>query len=275
VARAHDQVFRVRVELEKSISKAVLTPIWKNGLNNTDFSKIPIHGCSKKQGVSIRMPLQSCVPTKLCGPACYAHDALDAAPGAVLRGALNGAIAALYEDGNLIQRFNLMKSLHKPVFRMITAALKDAKENSETYSRRPRIRFAHVGEFAQFPLFANALAETVNSISMGQVDSVVYTRHPNANLLDKKFFIVLFSLDKSSEDRRKFIPEGARVVRSAFDGNIVENVDVNFLEHHRWIHISPIGSGKICPATEAATKVKTCDACKCDLCFTRKSDFSL
>jgi len=137
--------------------------------------------------------------------------------------------------------------------------------------RRPRIRFAHVGEFAAFPEFANALARLVRESSDGGVDCVVYTRHPDARLLDPDLFVVLFSLDESSEDRRRFVPAAARVVRSAFGGQIIDTVDVNFLEHHRWVHIKPVGTGNICPSTAPDTKVRTCDACRCDFCFIPKT----
>jgi hypothetical protein len=263
-------VFRVRVVLEQAIA-AVLTDLAsREGVGALNLDREPLHGYSKKQGVSIRMPLSSCVPSKVCGAACYAHDVLDAAPASVVRGAVNGAVAAWYERGEGRQREELLTSLTRPVQRMVEAARKDARSASPTFVRRPRIRYAHVGEFAPFPEFSNALARLVRESSKGEVDCVVYTRHPDARLLDPNLFVVLFSLDESSEDRRRFVPETARVVRSAFGGQITDTVDVNFLEHHRWIHIKPIGTGKICPSTSPETKVRTCDACKCDFCFKPK-----
>jgi hypothetical protein len=163
-----------------------------------------------------------------------------------------------------------MAELDRPVARMVRHALRDATDAAKTFSRRPRVRFAHVGEFAAFPEYANALARRVRDLSAGEVDCVVYTRHPDAKLLDPRLFVVLFSLDESSEDRRKFIPPTARAVRSAFAGRITDSVDVNFLEHHRWVHIPPVGTGKICPSTAPETKIRTCDACKCDFCFKPK-----
>jgi hypothetical protein len=260
----------VRVGLEQAIA-AVLTDLAsREGVGALNLDREPLHGYSKKQGVSIRMPLSSCVPSKVCGAACYAHDVLDAAPASVVRGAVNGAVAAWYERGEGRQREELLTSLTRPVQRMVEAARKDARSASPTFVRRPRIRYAHVGEFAPFPEFSNALARLVRESSKGEVDCVVYTRHPDARLLDPNLFVVLFSLDESSEDRRRFVPETARVVRSAFGGQITDTVDVNFLEHHRWIHIKPIGTGKICPSTSPETKVRTCDACKCDFCFKPK-----
>jgi hypothetical protein len=270
VSDALSLVFRVRVVLEQAIAGALTDLAARAGIGAFALTHAPLHGYSKKQGVSIRMPLSSCVPSKICGAACYAHDVLDAAPASVVRGAINGAIAALYERGNSRQRKELLAALARPISRMVQAAQKDAREASTTYTRRPRIRFAHVGEFAQFPEFANALAKSVREVSSGEVGCVVYTRHPDAGLLDPELFVVLFSLDESSEDRRRFVPPSAWVVRSAFGGHVTDSVDVNFLEHHRWIHVKPVGTGKICPSTAPETKVRTCDACQCDFCFKPK-----
>lgn len=264
-------VFRVRVVLEQSIAAAFTDLASRDGIGAFELSRAPLHGHSKKQGVSIRMPLSSCVPSKACGAACYAHDVLDAAPASVVRGAVNGAVAAWYERGDVRQREDLLGALWRPVRQMVEAARKDARLAAPNFVRRPRIRFAHVGEFAPFPEFANTLAKLVYEISDGEVDCVVYTRHPNAKLLDPDLFAVLFSLDESSEDRRRFVPPKARVVRSAFGGHITETVDVNFLEHHRWVHIKPSGTGMICPSTAPETKIRTCDACKCDFCFKPKN----
>jgi len=270
VSDAMALVFRVRVVLEQAIAAALTDLASREGIGALDLNHEPLHGYSKKQGVSIRMPLSSCVPSKVCGAACYAHDVLDAAPGSVVRGAINGAVAAWYELGDVRQREELLGALGRPVRRMVEVARKDARIASPAFVRRPRIRFAHVGEFAAFPEFANALAKLVRESSDGGVDCVVYTRHPDARLLNPELFVVLFSLDESSEDRRRFVPAAARVVRSAFGGQITDTVDVNFLEHHRWVHIKPIGTGNICPSTAPEAKVRTCDACRCDFCFKPK-----
>ena len=270
VSDALAQVFRVRVVLEQSIAAALIDLVARDGISALSLNSSPLHGYSKKQGVSIRMPLSSCVPSQVCGAACYAHDVLDAAPASVVRGAVNGAIAAWYEHGDGRQRDELFAALERPVRQMVASARKDARAAATTFSRRPRIRFAHVGEFAPFPGFANALARRVRESSEGEVDCVVYTRHPDARLLDPELFVVLFSLDESSEDRRRFVPASARVVRSAFGGRVTDLVDVNFLEHHRWVHIKPVGTGKVCPATAPETKVRACDACQCDFCFRPK-----
>jgi hypothetical protein len=174
----------------------------------------------------------------------------------------------MFERGSEIERAKIVNLLLPQVRTAIRKASVDALHAG--FQRRPRIRFSHVGEVAAFPNFANKLARMVRDESNGDVDCVIYTRHPNAKLLDPDLFLVLFSLDESSEDRRRFIPSTAKIVRSAFGGNISETVDVNFLEHHRWSHLEPVGSGRICPATAPFTEVRTCDACKCDFCFTPK-----
>jgi hypothetical protein len=270
VSDAFALVFRVRVILEQAVAAAFSELLERHGLRTADLRRQSLHGYSKKQGVSIRMPLSSCVPTKVCGASCYAHDALDAAPFSVVRGAINGGIAAWYERADPALRASLLVELHRPIMRMIAAARRDAKAAASVFTRRPRIRFAHVGEFSAFPAFANTLAKHVRDQSDSEVDCVVYTRHPDAKLLDPNLFMVLFSLDESSEDRRRFVPQTARVVRSAFGGRVTDSVDVNFLEHHRWSHLEPIGTGKICPSTAPETKERTCDACRCDFCFTPK-----
>ncbi len=270
VQQALGLVFRTRVLLERLIGTAFVELAERSGLDGIGLQNAPLHGASKKQGISIRMPLSSCVPSRLCGAACYAHDVLDAAPASVVRGAINGALASMYERGTDPQRRRLMAELQRPIARMVRAAVRDAEHAAATFVRRPRIRFAHVGEFAAFPEYANALATQVRVQSAGAVDCVVYTRHPDAKLLDPSLFVVLFSLDESSEDRRRFVPPTARAVRSAFAGRITDTVDVNFLEHHRWVHIKPVGTGKICPSTAPEAKDRTCDGCKCDFCFTPK-----
>jgi hypothetical protein len=262
-------VFRVRVSLERSIVEAVTESVRCSGFTAFGLPTAPLHGCSKKQGISIRMPLLSCVPTRLCGGACYAHDVLDAAPASVLRGAINGAIGSWYERAGDGERKQLLSALDQPVRRMVAAAQRDAAASASLFFRRARIRFAHVGEFAHYPSFANALASRVRNVSHGDVDCVVYTRHPDAHLLSQQLFLILFTLDDSSEDRRRFAPHAARVVRSAFGGRVTEDVDVNFLEHHRWIHLRPTGNGPVCPATTPDAGSRTCDGCHCDLCFTR------
>lgn len=265
---AHRAVFRVRVNLEQSLTGLVKDRLNAGDLRCEDLFDGDFFGCSIKQGVSLRMPLASCTPSRDCAGFCYAHDGMDAGRNPVVKGVLNGLVAERYEAGDEVTRERLVELLRPHARAAIRAARLDAKQAG--FARGPRIRFSHVGEVAAFPQFANRLAMLIRDESDGEVASVVYTRHPKARLLDPDLFVVLFSLDESSEDRRKFIPPSAWVVRSAFGGRITDTVDVNFLEHHRWEHIKPVGTGKVCPSTAPETKVRTCDACKCDFCFKPK-----
>lgn len=267
-AAAHRIVFRVRVLLEKCISAIVRDHLAKGTVRVEDLLEGDFFGCSIKQGVSLRMPLASCAPTADCQGACYAHDGMDAGRNPVVKGILNGLLAERYEAGEDGEQHHILELLRPHVRTAIRAARAEA-EKAE-FDRQPRIRFSHVGEIAAFPCFANALAKLVRDESAGDVVCVVYTRHPKAGMLDPDLFVVLFSLDESSEDRRRFAPSTAWIVRSAFGGRVTDTVDVNFLEHHRWSHLEPSGAGKICPSTAPETKVRTCDACKCDFCFKPK-----
>ena len=267
-AAAFRAVFRVRVTIERGFASLLYEHLDHGHFELADLFDGDFFGCSIKQGASLRMPLASCAPTVDCQGSCYAHDGMDAGRNPVVKGALNGAIAACFEAGDDATRSRILDLLKPHVRRAVRSARTEAAAAS--FKRRARIRFSHVGEIAAFPAFANKLAGLVHEESKGEVDCVVYTRHPNAALLDPALFLVLFSLDESSEDRRRFVPQTARVVRSAFGGLITDSVDVNFLEHHRWEHIKPVGTGKVCPATAPETKVRTCDACKCDFCFKPK-----
>jgi hypothetical protein len=267
-AAAHRIVFRVRVTIERGFAGLMRDQLTQRTLSVEDLFDGDFFGCSLKQGVSLRMPLASCAPTADCHGSCYAHDGMDAGRNPVVKGILNGLVAERYESGADDEQHKLRELLRPHVRAAIRAARKEAMKSE--FDRQPRIRFSHVGEVAAFPRFANDLAKIVRDESAGDVVNVVYTRHPNAMLLDPELFVVLFSLDESSEDRRRFAPPTARVVRSAFGGRIADDVDVNFLEHHRWSHLEPIGTGKICPSTAPETTVRTCDACKCDFCFQPK-----
>ncbi|MDB4645072.1 hypothetical protein OAF37_03345 [Rubripirellula sp.] len=273
VKEAWDLVFRVRVQLEASISRSIATALQHGTFANQQLFSGSFFGASKKQGVSVRLPLTACRATSLCGAACYAHDVLDAAPASIVRGVVNGLIAKLYEEGDDQTKLMVADSLRKHTAKAVKAALAEVEE-LDGWTRAAYIRFAHVGEIAPFSCFANALAQQVADLSNGDVKSVVYTRHPNASKLDGRLFVVNFTLDRASMDRREWAPESARLVFSAFNGEVCEDVDVNFLEHHRWSHASPIGTGRICPATAPETVDRTCDAVKCDRCF-RQSEIGL
>lgn len=268
VSEAHRIVFRCRVVLERRITQSLLTaigdtiPSWLFGGS--------FYGFSKKQGTSVRMPLLSCRPTSLCAGGCYAHDVLDAAPLSVIRGATNGVIARLYEAGASEGRVEIMRRLEPHSMRAIKAAIAELKAlEGSGWNRRPFIRFSHVGEIAAFPAFANAISAQVRDLSGGGVDCVVYTRLKSVSELDPDLWVVNFTLDQSSRERRAWVPPHARIVFSAFGGEVDPEAEVNFLEHHRWSHLTPVGQGRVCPATAPDVPERTCDAVRCNRCFVR------
>lgn len=261
-------LFPIRVKIEQEI----IDSIGKNCDKN--FSEWIFNGSffghSKKQNISVRLPLTSCQPTELCSSSCYAHDALDAAPRSVIRGAINGAIASAYEN-DLIDRQYIMKKLTVHIEKAVKSALKEQRDIQKKFNwmRPAYIRFSHVGELSNFPDFANSLAENVIWLSEGKVFSTIYTRHKKVNKLNPDLWIINFTLDRSSMNRKIWIPTHARTVFSAFDGVINRDAEINFLEHHRWSHVQPKGVGACCPATLPETPIKTCDAVQCCLCFQR------
>lgn len=267
-SRACDLVFKVRVSIEKCIISSLLDCI-RPQLPSIPrgFFRGSFYGSSKKQGVSVRMPLSTCNPTSLCASKCYAHDALDAAPEAVLRGAVNGAIAQLYETSDLPTRQDILGHLCSHTRKAVKTAVKEVECLSSGWTREPYIRFAHVGEMPAVSTFANAMAQQVKDVSDNRVQCVVYTRHPSACRLDESLWIVNFTLDKSSEERRSWAPPHCRLVFSAFDGHTSDEVEINFLEHHPWSHESQKGFGNVCPATAPAASDRTCDGQECDRCF--------
>ncbi len=271
VSRAHNVVFRYRTLIERRLASSL-----KRARIDVPASLLSagcFYGFSKKQGTSVRMPLTTCKPTKLCAGACYAHDVLDAAPASVIRGVINGIVAEQFEHGPASCRESVMLALRNHSKRAIQSSLNEVRTlKGSGWTRRAFIRFSHVGEITKYPEFANALAEQVHEQSGGRVDCVVYTRHSNAAKLDPKRWVVNFTLDPASLDRRKWVPEAARIVFSAFGGVTSDQADVNFLEHHRHTHMArTAGSGRICPATLPETKERTCDACRCDRCFVAPS----
>ncbi len=268
VQGAWDQVFRVRVLVEGAVQESIREALAVNGNTLAILLRSSYFGVSKKQGISIRFPLRSCQPTRLCGAACYAHDVLDAGPESVVRGAVNGVLASVYESATPDDRLRMRPLLESHVRSAVRAAMREAVGLADTWERRPRIRFSHVGEVAAWPQFANAVASMVREASNGQVDCVVYTRHSRAGELDPELFVINFTLDPSSEDRRGWAPVRSRVVYAAFGGHLSDDAEVNFLEHHRWQHLpARHGHGRICPATAPETKERTCDAVRCDRCF--------
>ncbi len=267
-AEATGLLFKCRTVLEKSLHDTLLC-----GMKGADERTIALFangffGKSKKQGVSVRMPLTSCIPTVMCGAACYAHDVLDATPQSVVRGAINGWLATLWEQGDIVRREALLEALRRPTELAVKAAFDEIRRLPRGFKRRPYIRFSHVGEIVAYASFANAVATLVKTISRGKVDCVVYTRHRNAHSLKPDLWIINFTLDPSSEERRRWAPSNARLVYSAFNGSVSGDVAVNFLEHHRHAHL-PVstGSGIVCPATAPDAPDRTCDGCRCKTCF--------
>ncbi len=267
---AHGSLFRVRVALEKSIANAIRDARCSNEERLDALFANSFFGCSKKQGTSLRMPLATCTPTALCAGGCYAHDVLDASPNAMVRGAINGWIARTFEKGSEVQRREILERLTSHTRRGIRHALKELDHLPEGFQRRAFIRFSHVGEIVYFAEFANALARQVREVSENQVDCVVYTRHRNVSKLDPDLWIINFTLDPVSMDRRIWAPDHARIVFSAFGGEVSPVAEVNFLEHHRHSHLAKTaGEGRICPATLPETKERNCDACQCARCFVK------
>ena len=271
-SQAHDLLFRVRATLERSIEASARRAIKaKSSLSQTiSLAGGPIFGMSKKQGTSVRLPLASCQPTRLCAPGCYAHDALDATPNSIVRGALNGLLASVYCE-NISWRADILRAMEKPTRRAIAAALAEqAAAKSAGYERGARIRLAHVGEATAYPDFTNDLANLIKKLSLNAVTPVIYTRHKDAKLLDSNSMVINFTIDSSSKSRLKWKPKGARLVASAFKGIAIVDASVNFVEHHRWTSVLVTTKGNLCPVTVPENSLSTCDEAKCNLCFERE-----
>ena len=267
-SKAKKIIFRVRVTIEKSIEKSLKASLKNKNITFVDLFESNIFSSSIKQGLSLRLPLSSCVPTKNCSWSCYAHDGMDSGRYPVIKGAINGVIAKEYEFGSVENRSAIEKLLSVHVDKAIREAARD--KNKANFPRDARIRFSHVGEIAEFPQFANAFARLVKERSDNTVSCVVYTRHPNVNKLDDNLYVVNFTIDRDSEERRTWPPASARIVYSAWDGVSNESAEVNFLEHHRFSQQESVGKGKICPVTIPINRLSTCDQAKCDLCFVKK-----
>jgi hypothetical protein len=232
-----------------------------------EATKDSFFGKSKKQGVSIRYALASCVPTATCGGRCYAHDGRDRELLHIYRGVLNYYIGLEFENGSPERRQEILALLSQSIDKGVEASLVDqAYALSEGYNRLPRIRFSHVGEMAATPNFTNALALEVKKRAP-KVQCVIYTRHPKAKLLDTNLLVVNFTLEGAGDVREKFVPNGARIVNSAWDGNINEAAEINFLEHHVEKSTSAKGAGTICPVTANHKLTPSCDSAHCQKCF--------
>jgi hypothetical protein len=270
--QATQLLFRTRCRLEETIFQSIEnSPVNSQDRLDSLFAG-NFFGFSKKQGTSLRLPLTTCLPSKLCGSGCYAHDVLDASPSAIVRGSINGWIANAFEKGNDSDKKEISTRLIPHVKRAINTSLRELNHLPSGFNRRAYIRFSHVGEIVDTPIFANHLAVMVTDLSNKKVDCVVYTRHKKAIELDPNLWVMNFSLDPSSEDRMSWIPKSARIVYSAFGGQTSPIAEVNFLEHHRHGHLKQIGLGRICPATKIESVDRTCDGNKCNRCFVKPSE---
>ena len=263
--QAHGKLFQIRTKMEKWFVDSALNALRSGIITAADLLDGTVFGSSLKQGVSLRLPLSSCMPTESCAGGCYAHDGLDASITTVIRGSLNGAFAKNYENSATKKRSELIKIFSIPLEKAVHEAFRDSERSH--FKREPRIRMSHVGELTAYPSFANAVAKKINEISNGNVKCIIYTRHKNAKLLDPELFVINFTLDSTSLSRRAWAPKSSRIVYSAWAGEMREDVAVNFLEHHHLAHTHSAGSGKVCPATLPQTTEKTCDAVRCDFCF--------
>jgi hypothetical protein len=266
---AHQHLFSVRTKIEKWLGDSVLKALNAGKIEPSELLDGTVFGCSLKQGVSFRLPLSSCQPTAHCAGGCYAHDGLDASISTVIRGSLNGVFAQHFEESDEATRRAMMQAFSGPVKRAVVQALREC--DRADFPRQARIRMSHVGELTAYPAFANTMAAMIKDLSGGKVAAVVYTRHRNAALLDPKLFVINFTLDEVSLNRRSWAPKEARIVFSAWEGRIRDDVGVNFLEHHHLAHTESSGAGKICPATQPETNDKTCDGVRCDFCFKHPS----
>jgi hypothetical protein len=260
------QLFSMRTLLESRLLEQLRFNADKNPVE-IEAARDSFFGKSKKQGVSIRYALASCVPTATCGGRCYAHDGRDRELLHIYRGVLNYYIGLEFESGAADRRQQILGLLSKSIDKAVDAALADHKfALSQGYNRLPRIRFSHVGEMAATPQFTNALAREVKKL-VPSVQCVIYTRHPKAKLLDTKLLVVNFTLEGAGDARYKFVPNGARIVNSAWDGNINEAAEINFLEHHVEKSTSAKGAGTICPVTANHKLTPSCDSAHCQKCF--------
>jgi hypothetical protein len=264
--QALDGLYRMRSLLEDRILKELLfnandLPVFAEATKNSFF------GRSKKQGVSIRYALASCVPTAKCGGLCYAHDGRDRELLHIYRGVLNYFLGSEYESSGEDRRREILSGLKKPIKAAVKATMIDCDQAMESgYKRLPRIRFSHVGEMAATPDFTNAIARSVRE-EEPSIQCVVYTRHPQATALNTDLLVVNFTTESASDSRIKFCPAGARIVNSAWDGVVSPEAEVNFLEHHVEKGSRSLGKGTVCPVTANHKQMPSCDTARCQKCF--------
>ena len=263
--------------LRSLLERRILTALEMIG---SPIDIVLLHGCksffgkSIKQGVSIRYPLSTCIPTERCAGRCYAHDGRDRDYQRLFRGVLNGLVGIHYEN-NPDDRALIMSKLSREIDEVIALSRAEAiTAAAGGYQRAPRIRFSHVGEMAATPIFANDLAAEVRRRAP-ELSCVIYTRHPQAIRLDSASFVVNFTVDGADDKRAAFIPRGSRVVSSSWDGTIHTDADVNFLEHHVEKTATMNGVGRICPVTMDHKITPTCDSARCEKCFVRNHSLRL
>jgi hypothetical protein len=261
-----DRLFKMRVFLERKMLEEIQHNSDRLSIMS-EATKESFFGNSKKQGVSIRYALASCVPTNRCGGRCYAHDGRDRELQHVFRGVLNYFVGVSYEHGTSVIRGKIMALLSKAIDKAIAAAILDQKSALVLgFQRLPRIRFSHVGEMAFTPNFTNHLAAEIQSRDP-TIKCVIYTRHPKAAQLNTKLLVVNFTVEGSSDKRLSYAPGGARLVNSSWDGVLNESAEINFLEHHVQDVRSGIGTGTVCPVTMHHKSTPSCDLARCEKCF--------
>lgn len=266
-AEALAKLFRMRSTLERTIISDLEVCGLRRDLVDT-WATRSFFGVSAKQGVSVRYALASCVPTRTCGGRCYAHDGRDREIHRIFRGALNLFVGERYDRLDTGQRAELLERLAPAIAYGVSAAREDqtVSRNEFGYDRAPRIRFSHVGEMAATPEFTNDLAREIRRFDPA-IACVIYTRHPNAPLLDPEALTINFTLESEEDPRRAWVPTGSRVVASAWDGRLSASAAVNFLEHHVEKVVKPAGTGAICPVTADHGSITSCDGARCQLCF--------
>jgi hypothetical protein len=261
------QLFRLRHVLDSRIEATLFALLESGVMSPSRLLKRQVFGFCKKQGVSFRLSLSTCVPSPLCGGGCYAHDGRERVTSTILSGCYNTVLCKLFESGGLPE-----SDLRAVVAKAVSLAQLDRQLAMQEFgfTRRARIRLAHVGEIAAFPAFANWLGRVVADLSGGSVDCIVYTRHPKVAQLDVSKLVVNLTLDETSEKRRTWARPGVRVVWSAWGGRLDSSAAVNFLEHHdNDQHSEPTGEGNVCPVTLASTEHRVCDEFACVRCFDR------
>ena len=269
-ASLRSEALKLLYPLRSAIEKQILSDLLSLDAEADIISEATVpsfFGFSAKQGVSVRYPLSTCVPTQNCGGRCYAHDGRDRELQLIFRGVLNYLLGLTYERANSKKRAMVFSALGRAMDFAIKKAQMD-KHTSEAggFLRETRIRFSHVGEMVATPNFTNALAAELRKRDP-TLACVLYTRHPDAALIDPAVIRVNFTIEGIGDQRSAFSPPGARLVSSAWDGKVTPSAVVNFLEHHVEKHSNASSDARICPVTASAGGLSTCDSAKCDVCF--------